>query len=164
MSYVCAVCGKTHEGLPDLGFQFPDYYFSIPEEEREERVEVDADLCRIDNEYCFIRGVILIPVHDHEHDFGIGVWVSQKKENFEIYLENYDSAEIGPFFGWLANHIPFYEAETELLQTRAHFQTGGQRPVIELKPCDHPLYRDYSQGISLDKAWEYVHGYLTDDA
>ena len=31
MSYVCKVCGGTHEGLPDTGFKYPDHYFDMPE-------------------------------------------------------------------------------------------------------------------------------------
>jgi hypothetical protein len=40
----------------------------------------------------------------------------------------------------------------------AHFQGNNQRPLIELQPSDHPLFVDYSEGISLDKAWSIVHG------
>ncbi len=160
MSYVCKTCGKTHEGLPDVSFQYPDYYFRVPDVERDDRIKCDSDLCSIDKEDYFIRGIILIPVHNHKHKFGIGVWVSQKKENFETYIDNYDTADIGPFFGWLSNHIPFYEEETVSLKTMAHFQGSGQRPLIEVEPCEHRLYRDYSEGISLDEAWEMAHSYI----
>lgn len=163
MSYVCKTCGETHEGLPDAGFQYPDHYFGVPKDERDERIKCDTDLCSIDDEYFFIRGIILIPVHNYDHKFGIGVWVSQKKENFETYIDNYDTADIGPFFGWLCNHIPFYEEETLSLKTMAHFQGGGQRPLIKPDASDHKLYRDYAEGISLDKAWEMAHWYMNDD-
>ena len=157
MTYVCATCGKTHDGLPDIGYQWPDPYFAVPESEREARVRSNSDVCSIDEENFFIRGVLLIPVHNQEQRFGLGVWVSQSHENFETYLANYESADIGPFFGWLSNELPFYEETTWALKTRAHFQGNGQRPLIELAPCDHPLYKDYSKGISLDRAWEMVH-------
>ena len=160
MSYQCAVCGETHEGLPDIGADKPDPWWGVPEEERERRVELTTDTCVIDDEHFFIRGVIHIPVHGREEDFGFGVWVSQKRENFYAYLGNFDSAEIGPFFGWLCTNLACYEQSTLSLKTMAHFQGGEQRPSIELEPTGHPLAVEQREGISLDRAWEIVHFYL----
>ena len=157
MHYRCQTCGQTHNDLPDLGFRWPDPYFSVPESERAARVKGNVDTCAIDDEAFYIRGVILIPLVGTGEHFGLGVWVSQKRENFRTYLDNYDSAEIGPFFGWLSNSVPFYEPDTWAMKTMAHFQGGKRRPLIELAPCDHPLYVDYSQGVSLDRAWRIAH-------
>jgi hypothetical protein len=85
------------------------------------------------------------------------VWVSQKRENFLTYIDNYESSDIGPFFGWLSNTISFYQPDTWAMKTKAHFQGAKKRPWIELAPSDHPLYRDYSEGITFDKAWQVVH-------
>jgi hypothetical protein len=148
-----------HDDLPHMGMDYPDYYFGVPEEERERRVELTSDTCIIDQEDFFIRGVIEIPVQDYPHPFGFGVWVSQKKENFYTYLENSDSEEIGPFFGWLSNNIAYYPENTVSLQTMAHFRSGGLRPRIELEPTDHPLAIDQRNGITMAKAWEIVHFY-----
>lgn len=157
MTYRCPTCGQTHEGLPDLGFQWPDSYFGIPEAEREKRVWGNTDACVIDDQDFFIRGVLFVPIHDQERNLGIGVWVSQKRENFETYMENYDTPSIGPFFGWLGNRLPFYERDTWGLKTMAHFQGKGQRPLIKLEPSDHPLYADHADGVTLDRAWQLVH-------
>ena len=157
MTYQCKVCGGIHEGLPDIGFRWPDPYFSVPESERGERIIGNSDVCAIDSENFFIRGVLLIPVLDRNDLFGIGVWVSQSKKSYETYLHNFDTDEIGPFFGWLSNRLPFYDESTWALKAMAHFQGLGQRPRIELEPCDHPLYHDVSDGIRLEKAWQFVH-------
>jgi hypothetical protein len=157
VTYRCATCGETHDGLPDIGYRYPDTYFGIPESERERRVRVTTDICAIDDEDFFVRGVLLIPIKDQSDRLGLGVWVSQKRENFQTYIENFDTAEIGPFFGWLSNSIPFYEKDTWALKTMAHFQGNNQRPLIKLAPCEHPLYLDYSEGITLDRAWSFVH-------
>src|SRR5688572_10338693 len=101
MSFQCHTCSETHDGLPHMGCDYPDPYFDVPEEERQRRVFIDSDLCSIDDEQFFIRGVIEIHVHGEDDPFGFGVWVSQKKENFQTYKENFESEEIGPFFGWL---------------------------------------------------------------
>lgn len=157
MPYRCDTCGQTHDGVPDLGFRWPDPYFSIPEAERGSRVNGTPDTCVIDDDAFYIRGVILIPIVDTDKHFGLGVWVSQKAENFRTYLDHYDSAEIGPFFGWLSNSVPFYQPSTWAMKTRVHFQGGTKRPLIELAPCDHPLYLDYSRGLTLDRAWRVAH-------
>lgn len=164
MSVRCAVCGELHDQLPDVGSDRPDQWWEIPEDERERRIELASDTCIIDDEDFFIRGVIQIPVHDHPQAFGFGVWVSQKRENFLAYLDNFESSEIGPFFGWLSTHIAFYPEETLLLKTRAHFRGGGLRPLIELEPTNHPLAVDQREGITLQKALEIVHFYDTGDA
>lgn len=160
MAYKCAVCGETHDDLPDLGFEWPDYYFSVPEAERDDRVQATPDTCVIDGENFFIRCVLLIPVHDYERDFGLGVWLSQSRENFEKYMADSHSDKIGPFFGWFSNSLPFYDEETISLKAKAQFQSNNQRPLVELQPIDHPLVRDYQNGISLDTAWKYIHWHV----
>jgi hypothetical protein len=74
-----------HDDLPDIGSAEPWHYLTVPEEQREQRTQLTSDTCIIDHEDYFIRGVIEIPVHDYPEMFGFGVWVSQKKENFEAY-------------------------------------------------------------------------------
>jgi hypothetical protein len=157
MSYRCSVCGDVHDDLPDLGSDRPDMWWGIPEDERAERIVLTSDTCVIDDEEFFIRGVIEIPVHDAPQPFGIGVWVSQKRENFLTYLRSPESDRIGPFFGWLCTRISYYEADTLFLKTMAHFPGGDLRPTIELEPTDHPLAVDQREGITIDKAWEIVH-------
>src|SRR5262249_17675117 len=160
MSYRCSTCGEGHDDLPDIGMDKPDYYAEVPEGERAKRIELTPDTCVIDNEDFFIRGVIEIPILDHPQRFGFGIWVSQKRENFYTYLNNYDSSEIGPFFGWLSTRISYYEEDTLCLKTMAHFRGGGERPSIEVKATDHQLSIDQRNGITLEKAWEIVHYYL----
>jgi len=157
VTYRCAICGETHDDLPDVAFRWPDPYFDVPEPERAARIKATTDTCAIDDEHFFIRGVILVPILGGSDQFGLGVWVSQKRENFQTYLDNFDTSDIGPYFGWLSNRISYYERDTFLLKTRAHFQGENQRPLIELEPSEHPLYSDYANGISLDKAWSIVH-------
>ena len=159
MSYRCAVCGELHDDLPDVGFDKPDQWWDVPEEERETRLVLTSDTCILDGEHFFIRGVIELPVHDCPRAFGFGAWVSQKRENFYTYLKHFDTNEIGPFFGWLCTRIAYYSLDTRLLKTRAHFRGNKLRPLIELEPTDHPLAVDQSNGITLSKAWEIVHYY-----
>jgi hypothetical protein len=118
------------------------------------------DLCIIKGRDFFIRGVIQIPVHEYQDAFGWGVWVSQKKENFETYRAHFDSSNIGPFFGWLCTAIEYYAKPTSELKTMAHFQGEGLRPRIVVEKSDHPIYRQQRDGISIQEAWKIVHHYL----
>lgn len=161
MSYRCSVCDELHDDLPDIGLDKPDDWWAVPENEREQRIELTSDTCVIDDD-CYIRGVIEIPVHGCPERFGFGVWVSQKRENFEAYLNNFDSSDIGPFFGWLCTHISYFEQSTLHLKTMAHFRGEGLRPNIELEATEHPLAVAQSDGITIDQAWEIVHFYLDD--
>jgi hypothetical protein len=159
MAFICSVCGEAHEGLPDIGDEKPYYWYTLPREERDGRARLTEDTCVIDDRDFFIRGVLRLPVRDDEQDFGFGVWVSQKRENFERYVAEPDSAEIGPFFGWLSTEIDYYAESTLSLKTMAHFRGGDARPTIELEQTEHPLAIDQREGITLAKAWEIVHFY-----
>ena len=148
---------EAHDELPDIGSAAPYYW----------RDELDVasgsmlteDLCIVDGDEFFIRGVIEIPLVDHDDRFGWGVWVSLKKENFDIYQEHYDSDAIGPFFGWLATDIDYFEQPTLNLQTTVKFVGGGTRPRIFINECDHNLRIDQRTGITLEAAWRIVRQY-----
>ncbi|MDX1429904.1 MAG: DUF2199 domain-containing protein, partial [Rhodothermales bacterium] len=114
----------------------------------------------VDGEYHFVRGVIEIPVRDHPDSLGIGVWVSQKRENFQTYVDQPESSSIGPFFGWLSNDVGFSDRSSLHLKTMAHFRGGSLRPRIELEATDHPLALAQRDGISLDDAWKFVHRWI----
>ena len=160
MSYRCHQCGQVHDDLPDLAADRPDLWWSVPQAERASRLVLTSDTCILDNEHYLIRGVIEIPLVDDEGHWGIGAWVTQKRENFQTYLDNWESDQIGPFFGWLNTRIACYEPDTSSLKTMAHFRGGTKRPAIILEPTDHPLAVDQRSGITLAKAWEMMHQFL----
>jgi hypothetical protein len=149
-----------HEGLPDVGFEYPGPYLDVPEDERAERTTYTTDRCTVrdadGDEHYFVRGVIFLPVRDGDRAFGIGAWVSQSRANFERYAA--DEA-MEPTFGWLVNRIERYP-DTFLLKTRVHFREGNHRPSIELEPTEHPLAVEQRTGITLARAWEMVHPYM----
>ncbi len=157
MPYICSICGEEHTDLPHIGsaapFHWSDEYANDPNSLLAE------GLCIIEARDFFVRGIIEIPVHDYEHEFGWGVWVSHKKENFEIYREYFDTADIGPFFGWLCTKIDYYQEPTLGLKAMAHYRGGGLRPRIVLEESEHPLYIQQRDGISLTEAWKIVHHY-----
>jgi hypothetical protein len=156
--FVCSHCGKAHDDLPHIGFDAPQPWSK--DLANDPNSLLTEDLCIIEGRDFFVRGVIEIPVHDYQHEFGWGVWVSHKKENFEIYREHSDTSDIGPFFGWLSTWIDYYEESTLGLKTTAHYRGNGLRPRIVVEDCAHPLSRHQHEGISLLQAWEIAHHYL----
>ncbi len=158
MSNSCSICGELHTELPHIGSPAPFHWADVLD--KDPNSLLTKDLCIIEGRDFFVHGVIEIPVHDYEYEFGWGVWVSHKKENFEIYREQFDTADIGPYFGWLCTKIDYYAESTLSLKTMAHYRGGGFRPRIVLEESQHPLYRQQRDGISLAEAWKMVHYYM----
>ena len=136
------------------GSEMPDYCLDIVEEEWDERVELSDDLCIIDKEYFFIRGLIEIPVEDGDEPFVWDVWVSLSEFNFKISKENWGTHDremkLQSMFGWLSTSIPCYP-ETINLKTKVHTRKVGMRPFIELEPTDHPLALEQRKGIAISR-------------
>ncbi len=158
MPYTCSICGENHTDLPHIGSDAPAYWSE--EYANDPESLLTEDLCIIKGEAFFVRGVIEVPVHHYEHDFGWGVWVSHKKENFEVYREQPDTSDIGPFFGWLSTEISYYPESTLQLKTMAHYRGAGLRPQIEVEDSPHVLSLQQRNGISLAEAWRIAHHYM----
>lgn len=107
----CKQCGKQHEEIDtQIAFGKPDAYFEVPEAEREKRVFLTTDICDIDGERLFVRGVLQIPVHGHEH-FAWGIWVEMGSADFDRSVALYESsnqANEPPLHGHIATAIPVY--------------------------------------------------------
>lgn len=150
--YTCQTCGEIHEGIPDVGFDAPIYYYQIPAEERRTLARLSDDFCSLRDEDFFIRTCLEIPIRGHEESFMWGVWVSLSRTNFEryraIFEEDPPEGE-GPYLGWLSNRIEPYP-DTLKVKARVHLQKGGARPVLELEPTDHPLAVHHREGIELE--------------
>lgn len=156
--YTCACCGEEHEGAPGFAYDTPNYY-------REDRPnsELTSDFYTVDDEFFFIRTILDVPILEYDEPFSWGVWVSLSRDNFLRYRDIYDEPiQEGEYFGWFNNRLPYYP-DTINIKTSVHLRSGGIRPWIEPEPTDHPLSRDYHNGISWEKAIEIaqiaMHGY-----
>ncbi|WOK04541.1 DUF2199 domain-containing protein [Imperialibacter roseus] len=163
--FKCSCCDEIHVGIPSLGSKAPNYYFSIPEEEIEERVFLTSDTCVIDDEHFFIRGCLELPLIGRDDFFSFGAWVSLSEENFEKFESLFDNQQRNhtkPMYGWFSSWVwPFYEG-SENIRSRIHLRNSGIRPLIELERTEHPLSRAQTEGISTEQVIEmyehYVHG------
>lgn len=158
-SFVCATCGKRHEGSPSVGYSAPFYWGEAHRTDSTGASRLNDDLCMIERRDYFIRCILEMPIHDVEEPFLWGVWVSQSERNFQDYADSFHDTPERCTFGYFANRLPSYP-ETLNLHTQIHWQRGRGRPKIDLKPTDHALYRDWSEGISWERAAELAGPYF----
>jgi hypothetical protein len=147
--YTCTACGQEHDDLPALHSDCPDYYWSVPEEQRASNAFLTSESCVIDSQFFFIRGLIEIPVTAHTQKPVFGVWASLKQENFMLWQSHYaiaKRAHIGPIFGWLCTELRAYPSHTQL-KAMVHMRDDGMRPLIELESTDHALALAQRNGI-----------------
>lgn len=157
--FQCGSCGKLHDHLPrDLAYERPASYFGVPEPERERRVRISNDLCSIDDEHFFIRGVLYLPIHQSDEQFGWGVWVEVMRADFDQYVSAWkrDVEDTVPAFpGLLDGGVQPYP-ESDRLEVWVKLRSGGQRPVFTVVSEEHPLGVDQRAGISEERAHSFV--------
>lgn len=153
--YQCSCCGQEYNELPlTFGTDVPDYYYSVPPEERGKRIEKEESLCVVDGEHFFHRGTLTIPINNHEHDLVFNVWTSLSESNFIRRNQLWDNPERTkqePYFGWLQTVIPTY-GNTLYIKTYAIENEPGLIPTIKVIEEKHPLKADQENGISFAKA------------
>lgn len=157
-AYRCGSCDEIHEGSPSFGFDEPDHYACLTDEQKAVNARITSDFCEItfeDRTDFFIRALLEVPIHGVSEPFLWGVWVSISQKSYERYVETYDAPVEGDgFFGWVCNSIPWYP-ETRNLASDIYVQTVGLRPLLRLhsgSTDDHPLILDQVNGITAAKA------------
>jgi hypothetical protein len=154
-SFICPCCGELHKGLPDLAYSAPAHWSDILRKEDPDNNHLDSDGCIIGGKHFFVRCVLEVPIQDSDARLGWGVWVSQSEANFREYTEMAPNDPERTTFGYLANRLPHYP-DTLDMPTHVHWRLNGRRPWVELPPDDHPLCRDWHQGITRERAIEFA--------
>jgi len=152
----CPQCAKLHRGLPVIAFDAPAYYHDLTEAERASAVLTD-DTCVVDGHH-FVRAVLEIPIVDQAECLEWGVWGSLSRANFERYEASFhddNQSTLGPVFSWFASQLPGYP-DASALRCNLVPQDEGARPLIEFHADDHPLVLDQRNGVSLERAIEFV--------
>lgn len=88
-----------HSGAPSFSYQFHAYYYDVPEDEGDSRVQIDSDLRWIAPEfgeagedaiYC-IRAVSAVSISNSKQPFTWGIWVTQAKDSFDNYVATFNN-------------------------------------------------------------------------
>jgi hypothetical protein len=158
-TYVCSTCGKEHQGLPtDWGFKLPDGIFELSYLEKYRRTRANSDLCALDENRFFIRGLVSLPFTYQEGAFSWGVWVEVDRTTHDFYLDHFndDFARGSRAQGRLANTIPgFPELVNEPLEIE--FQDPDSRPAFSfLSSAGHRLAKDQRDGVDFARHHEFL--------
>lgn len=171
LRWKCGECDEWHAGpMLDVGFDRPHYWSNkydpghrwsiLPSGalEKTHKSFLDSDYCAIDDEHYFVRGIIELPILGTGEDFCWGVWGSLSHENFEALIradEKKEQPEKTEMFSWLSSKILYYP-DTLSLKMTAVIQEPGMRPVFRLDQADHPLVREFYEGITPDRVKEIM--------
>lgn len=154
MTYRCATCGAEHDGFPELGYQWPEYFALMPPELRDALASCDGETCVIGDPDGgepdrFIRCVLPIPVRDDEDYFGVGLWMSVSERSLNAYLAygRGESDEMARVVGYLSNQLPGMPSCLRLVAA-AQAHDPNQRPILELQPVEHPLVHLWQNGVT----------------
>src|SRR5438067_4818412 len=109
--YSCPVCGEHHAPLPlSFSARAPAAVAAVPVRERDARVVITADQCVIDGRRFYLRGRILVPIHDLAEPFVWGVWTRVSPRSFFLTQQRWTTPgreADPPFAGSLDTDIPF---------------------------------------------------------
>jgi hypothetical protein len=160
--WTCHSCGETHRGVIDLGYDRPLYWsgHDAPWPNSELNCAgsiLTEDFCVLDGEHFFIRTLLLLPLVGNPGSFlGLGLWSSLSKPNFDLYVETFDDgnqSRHGPWFSWLSNGLKGYP-DCRQLKSMVFPQDDGQRPLVQLDECSHPLSFQQREGIPYERLLE----------
>ena len=170
MRWKCGTCEEWHYGpCLDFSYDSPLYWTSENDEANEigffdsakeglPHTFLNEDICVMDGEHYFVRGIIHLPIIGTAETLRWGVWGSLSRESFEKVLLMDDDprrVELPPMFSWLSNRIDEYP-DTLNLKMNAYIQELGTRPIFELEATDHPLSQEFHHGISPERVREIM--------
>jgi hypothetical protein len=157
MSWKCQTCDVEHDDLPTcFGIEAP-WQALVPEDEFEQRVELSADQCVVDEQHFFIRGHVEIPIHDRPEPLSFSVWSSLSEDSFFHMCDRWEAEDRDsdpPYFGWLCSPIHIYP-DTIQLKLSVQSRRPGFTPLFTVESTDHPLSIDQRHGISIER-WHHL--------
>jgi hypothetical protein len=163
----CATCGRSHAmSESELTFQLPDVIFAMSSEERAARCDINADVCALDRQRFFLRGLLPLAVNNRKLNYNLGVWAEVPEEVFgRIYRLWDDPAQDAEprMPGSLANKLP-YHPDTVGLGISIQLTGPESRPEFYVNAVEHSLYAEQSGGINEHRAVEYSDREAREDA
>ena len=153
----CRICGLHHDVLPlSFSAKAPHTVSAILAWQWEQRVVITRDQCVIDGKHFYLRGRIVVPIHDCREPYIWGVWAQVSAKSFygTHRLWNVAGRErVPPFAGRLASHLPLF-GNTLGLHLGVQTQVVGRRPHFTIHSAAHPLGAEQRRGITLARAQE----------
>lgn len=153
----CPCCGRTFNGVFDIGYDHPDPWPHGNRAQSGEDVlavggdELGTDLCRF-GKYRFIRCILPIPIIGSDQRFAFGPWGSVNPDNFDIYVQSHSDPDVTfeGCFAWLMNLLPGLDFK-EPLPCNLIPGREGERPMLEVHDGAHELAGLQETGITFDQ-------------
>jgi hypothetical protein len=156
---VCATCGKLHPAEEaELTFRLPDAIHSLAVADREARCHISSDICALDEERFFVRGLVPIPVSGRDRPYCIGAWAEIPECSFNTIYELWDDpdqAAAGPFAGVLANAVSEIGSPAGL-PVEVRLTGPTTRPEFRVLDQASVLGSEQARGIDSHRALEYT--------
>ena len=177
----CTTCGVEHD-LSEMepSYAYPDAYLDVPPAEREKRVVLGCDDCRVrgtagDDRY-FLRVLLPMPVRGEDDAYSWGVWAEVTAADFSRACdfsagepdgrqlsyadEPAAEGETPRFDGQLANALVGYAA-TLGLPGSVRLSGPALAATFTLAPgLDHPLAREQRDGVHPERVTEWLFTHL----
>jgi hypothetical protein len=150
----CSCCGQQYGGpLLDVGFRTSNLAFAMPAEEHERRVVLTSDTCEFDGQGFYLRGLLPLALRGRPGErFAWGCWITLReadsRRTVAVWLTPTLSGEPPPY-GLLANEPGAYARPTLNLDARILPANVRDRPLIAVKPGDHPRFVEQRAGIDM---------------
>jgi hypothetical protein len=155
----CSVCGEVHPiEDAELAFELPDVIHALHEDEQDTRCDISADVCVLDRERIFVRGLLPIPVSGRTQPYNLGVWAEISVETYRRIYDRWDDPDQRDeprLPGTLANDLPLQEEDTLGLEISIQLTGPKSRPEFYVDTDRHPLSREQIQGIDEHRAVQY---------
>ncbi|MBZ9648240.1 DUF2199 domain-containing protein [Sphingobium sp. 3R8] len=159
--WLCGSCDQEHRWPFDLAAHAPDPWPHVPEYEPNGALRMDGDFlsedfCVLNGEHFFVRCILTIPVQGMCDDFGFGCWSTLSRQNFEKYIEGFDSIHPSQeelWSGWLCNRLADFDGN-EAIGVWVQLRPGRKRPLLWVMDDDYPLAVAQEHGISADRMME----------
>ncbi|MGX5175347.1 DUF2199 domain-containing protein [Aliikangiella sp. IMCC44653] len=151
----CECCGELHDAENiDIVFKKPMSYFLVPEAERENRLDHESDdFIVIDNSTFLVRGVLPIPVHEHD-EFCWGAWVKVDEQTFADIWHMHEHDGTGMIYEGLLDIEPTgYDGAYEA-KIRIELQKPDLRPRFMFQDNTCKMAHEQNEGVSLHEISE----------
>eukprot|EP00011_Vannellida_sp_DIVA3-517-6-12_P000083 CAMPEP_0114624238 /NCGR_PEP_ID=MMETSP0168-20121206/10666_1 /TAXON_ID=95228 ORGANISM="Vannella sp., Strain DIVA3 517/6/12" /NCGR_SAMPLE_ID=MMETSP0168 /ASSEMBLY_ACC=CAM_ASM_000044 /LENGTH=687 /DNA_ID=CAMNT_0001835511 /DNA_START=177 /DNA_END=2236 /DNA_ORIENTATION=+ len=175
----CKVCKAVHQDVPLAFFcGNPHDYEDLDDEAKKSRAKVSSDLCSIDNQRFYVRGLVEVPVLEPTADGATdtaatkggkkkfsdiklvwGIWVQVDAQEFFKIMEKWsDDAEL-TIPGMLGNIMQPYP-DTLNQPVTMKTRPGGLRPLVTLDSPDNSLAKEVRDGVSFKRLETLVESVL----
>jgi hypothetical protein len=151
--YSCRICGGHHELPEALSAGLPEPCDALSPAEREGRVVLGDEICKLDDSRFFLRGNIELPLARDDTHFVWTIWVELERKPFKralaLWMRDARTRE-PPYPVRLATSLPLYDPPTLGIEAELHSPPVGVRFSVRVT-TQHPLAAEQRRGADPER-------------